>query len=850
MNTFEQYQNQPSSEKIGLVRLEASERLMGWVLYSGSIYSYSGLTCPKIETIVDGNNGVTYTEVASIGLLGASKYYFDASTRVLYLQSTDSSHPNGRFIACTYSLFFANVPVIAPHDLSTGSDVLWNPILKSTSEFGVQLDNDQLGVAIDGSGSIKLINDRDFWNTRYDGLYFENQKCFVYSWNRALPITEAKLIYRGRVDTKTWATAEISFGLKDILSELQAKPDLALVSDISGARLPDGMTKAKQRLIYGRVRGHRPTNIDEILDGYPVTGTISVTNGSAVVTGSGTSFLTYASPEDTLVIDGEEYTIDTVDSNTQVTLSEEYDAISASGLTVTIKPDKPYRHANRIFSICGNQIRQPSTTIVTGVTLSQFTVASISDLRVGDEILVDGTLAKITRISGDTIRINTTLAAVPVGGETVIKTGVFNVYIDDSLLVRTQDYSYSTFTGILTLNVLAEFNAAAIRTMQGTVTFTSSSRTVTGSGTIFTAELKVGDWIRADGQSTFYEILQIKSDTELLIRAASSYSNTGSALRKVVNVYEEGKTILTCDVLGKSTTGTSGGTLLESAPAIVEDLLDVAGLSSLVDSSSFSDAKDLSSHALGLVIPEKYNDSDTKTFKDYIKMINQSVFGSLYQTNDFTLGYALLDPERPSSSLVLQEADILKMSATADGKSLVKQIDLEWGSKEYDFFSRGPTNETRTAESLEGKYLAGSQKVKIVSTLLFDESSADVFSTRWAMLLERARTELKLTTRLQGARVSVTDVIRVKHEKLYGRMGAGSSQKMGMVNVAKKDINSASIEIDDLGNAFGRCATITESDALEYSAASDDDKVLNGYITDNYGLIDNDPENRYFNKVW
>lgn len=68
------------------------------------------------------------------------------------------------------------------------------------------------------------------------------------------------------------------------------------------------------------------------------TGTVSVTNGSAVVTGSGTLFLANVAAGNafTVVSSGIVYDIASVDSNTQVTLSAPYQGTTDSGLSYTI----------------------------------------------------------------------------------------------------------------------------------------------------------------------------------------------------------------------------------------------------------------------------------------------------------------------------------------------------------------------------------------------------------------------------------------------------------------------------------------------------------------------------------
>lgn len=71
------------------------------------------------------------------------------------------------------------------------------------------------------------------------------------------------------------------------------------------------------------------------------TGTVSVTNGSAVVTGAGTSWLSEVEVGDGFIIRGiaATYDIASVDSNTQLTLSVGYAGSTASGVSYTIQRD-------------------------------------------------------------------------------------------------------------------------------------------------------------------------------------------------------------------------------------------------------------------------------------------------------------------------------------------------------------------------------------------------------------------------------------------------------------------------------------------------------------------------------
>jgi hypothetical protein len=176
---------------------------------------------------------------------------------------------------------------------------------------------------------LALQNDYDFWPANFDKYSFENQRCSLYSYNKQLEPSDARLIFKGRVQKKAYAPDKITFSLSDQFSELRATIDLETIGSLE-ERTGDDVQNAKQRLILGRVFGHVPMNIDRVLEGYPVTGTVSISFGDLELVGTGTQFLAELSPDDSLLIDGVEYTVASVETNTSLTLSSEYENVSAA----------------------------------------------------------------------------------------------------------------------------------------------------------------------------------------------------------------------------------------------------------------------------------------------------------------------------------------------------------------------------------------------------------------------------------------------------------------------------------------------------------------------------------------
>jgi len=853
MTTYSEFKSKSSSGKKTLVKIEGSIRLIGWELYSGSIYKISNNGAVIIVNIED--SGTAYTEVSGISEISASKFYNDTANGYIYLQASDSSNPNSRIIVLTQWYFFSDGGAILPYDLSSGEEVNWLPMIEETSEFGVNLDNSdpvQLGVAIEGSGSVTFLNDQSFWMSRFDRVTWDNRRVFIYSIGNNMAASQAQLIYRGRVQSKSYSSEKIVFNLKDLINELRGVIELDTIGDISGAYVPDGLLDAKQRLLYGYQQGFRPTNIDQILDGRTLSGTVSTVAGSATLTGSGTSFLTYFSPDDNILITGydEELTVATIDSDTQITLSDE-SPVSLAARTYQIIPTETIRHFNRNWVLSGHALREPTTTVTSAVNTSLFTVTDITDFEIGNTIIVGTEITTIKRlVTGNQIKLNTALAIPPTVGTTVKRLTVYPVYLNKKELTYLRDYTYVATTGRLTLDPLAEFNIAPTLKMLGTVTFNNASRTITGSGTIFSSQLKPGAWVRLLTQSNWYEVLSIESDTSATLRAIPSYSGSGTTLYKYPKYYEEGEDVISCTILGATENGLTSGTWIKTGPQIVKDLLTRADLSSLIDTTSFATAKELGHQLIGLSIPETYSNTKTPKYREAIDKVNKSIFGALIQTTDFELAYEILSPGRTSTSTRIREHDAISFRITSKGDKISKSVTIEYQFHEYDYEIKDDSYRYETASSIDGTYLAKSNREQIVTTILQNQEDAQLFAARWAFLLGLSQNIIKLRTKLQTIDLGVIDRIDFSHSKLYQRLGVMDSRKIGSIMAANKSAYGVSLEIEDLANAFSRCGTWTSSTANEYDAADEDEKIINGYWTDSYGMQGNDPDTFGVNLWW
>lgn len=84
-----------------------------------------------------------------------------------------------------------------------------------------------------------------------------------------------------------------------------------------------------------------------------ITGTVDVTNGSATLTGTGTSFTTELKTGNTVVIASVEYRVVSITSNTVATLHTTYAGTTASGLTITANEQPAYIAASDLANVYG-----------------------------------------------------------------------------------------------------------------------------------------------------------------------------------------------------------------------------------------------------------------------------------------------------------------------------------------------------------------------------------------------------------------------------------------------------------------------------------------------------------------
>jgi hypothetical protein len=859
MTDFNSYKDQVSSEKITLAVMEASKRIIALTIHAGSVYKILNFDFSTVRTIQD--SGIPLTEVFDLASIVAGTFYNDRTNLVLYLQTSDSVNPNNKFLHMTFKLFFASAPVTLPNDLANGPEVYWEPQIQATSAFGVEIDTvNQQNETIEGTGTLTLHNDHEFWPANFDKLFFDNQNCYIYSWNRDIAATEARLIFKGKIESKTYDSEKINFQLKDLLSQLRNAVTTPEIQTL-GQRNPPNLDTAKQRLIFGRVFGFRPVNLDSAVNGkYPLTGTLTISVPNTTLVGTGTQFLKELSPNDRLILDGIEYTVASVTDDTHLELSDTYAGINISGVTTELFPNSPKRWINRKWCVASHPLRKPETTTQTGSSTSNVFVGSTQDMFAGDYIYIGdyaagtGELVNISEVVNETIlRLATSLSVNPAPGTAVFKPSVQQLRINDTALVFGRDFTIDSTTAILTLKETAEIGAAPTREGLESATFTNGSRTVTGVGTFFKSFLAEGHVIRPKGTSDWFEILSVDTDESITLRTAPTGLTPNprtSTLQYKTLIFDEGSDVLHCEVIGRTTTNTSSGILLRKAPEIVSQLLYDAGFTaSEINAQSFIDSQNLVPEDLGFVVPKRFDDKTPITYRDVINSVNKSVFGIIYQDNNFKMTYDILRPVIPVGTIVIKESDCLKWSCTSTNKNMISRAIVEYGSKEYDYNVLQSSLQTVDSSSNLANYILGTSRERIFQSVLVNTSDAQRLCDRWKFLLEFSTNQISIQTKLQLIDAEINDIVDFEHRKFYERFSGTSKRKFLAIEKIQKNGQGVLIQCVDLSNAFNRIALITDS-TTNWANSDEAIKIRSGFYSEDSGLINNDENSFQVNLIW
>lgn len=452
--TREDYINATTSEKITLVHLSAATQVFNFTDLGSNRYS------KQSKYIITDIKGFTQTNNT---LVDIGEWYFDIPNKILYI-GTDQDISTTKIVA-TIRLFFSDAPVKSTWNLQDNEqEVEYDARVLSNPTFKSSVGTDQKGSSLTNSGTLKLENNDGYFDDIFDFLVFENKEVIVYSWNRYLKPSEKQILFKGNIYNKSFTSESVSFQIKDAYTRIEESISLIQYTELDN--VSNKYLNQYKRRIYGKVNELLVRSVDQVANGYTLTGTVSTNiSADANVTGLGTLFTTELVVNDNIEIDSQEFKVESISNNT----------------TMVISSSEPIytRGDNTSFSK------------ITETTLTGLVSVNILNLK---QITGIGTLFTTELTTSDVIKINGNKYNI----DTIINNNTLLIDTDVVELFQTQQYKkYET------------------NSLTGGLTFNPPARTVTGTGTIFLDETTPGDEITFN-QRTFI-IEDVIDNTTLVI---------------------------------------------------------------------------------------------------------------------------------------------------------------------------------------------------------------------------------------------------------------------------------------------------------------------------------------------
>lgn len=833
-----------ASEKIVLAHVHANSRLYNWTLHSGSIYKR--VTDYFVTGLKQENTAVN--QVFTLGGVVENTWYYDIESSTIYAHITGGGSPQDEEMIVTYRFFYADAPVTASWDLTdTGKHVYYSGQIKSSPGFKHKIGVDQKLVSVVGQGDLKLENNDGSLDEIYDTLIFENQQIVIYNWNRDLDFSEHKTIYRGRVTNKRYNATEVVFKVKDGLYDLLQNVPQTPYDDTDN--VVDSVKGRYKRWLYGRVDGLRLQSIDQIADGYAIPNgdTVSAAPGSTVLTGVNTTFLADLSPDDTLVVGTQEFKIASIESDLLATLDDEPDfAFNVDVSATNLVPSIPTTIKNREMFVAGHACAKLTKLVSSILQLNRIQLNNTEGLIPGDFVEFNtGERIEIKTVAPNNIIVlRKNIIQVPTIGSDVIRQPIQELFIE-SEAVNSDKFTISNVVGEtkVTLASDVEFEIARTEGLGFSATFTNGSREVTTSGQPdLTQIIQPRDWVRSTNltYTTFYEVLQVESD-KFYLRTVFSDPTITSAVEGKKPTYVGDNTIVSANALGKTVDGEPTGSWIQTGAEAVLDLLTEIDVPD-INTASFSQAAIDNSELLSIAIPSSPSGAAVTT-KSVIDKISKSVNSALTLDEDLKMQYRTLLPEISDDPVTISDNQVITWSITSVNGDMIRNSLIRYRHADVDRFTLESGSQAVSFSSDFVEKYIGTNVTQELDIYLYNERSARIMSHREVYFRSMARAEVRILTDLRFESLDIGDHVILDFDRLYKRFGDKTSRKKVCIIVGKT-VTGDKVELflSDFGNILNRSSIITPNTAPDYSAATEDEKIKYGYITDSRGIVDDDED--------
>jgi hypothetical protein len=376
-------------------------------------------------------------------------------------------------------------------------------------------------------------------------------------------------------------------------------------------------------------------------------------------------------------------------------------------------------------------------------------------------------------------------------------------------------------------------------------TFTNGSRTVTvsTSETSLSEIFTPGDWVKPDDitYTTFYKVVNVNTNS-LDLELAFADPTISDTVELISPNYADDNTRISVNILGKTVDGTATGDWIQTVPEVHKDLLADVGITQLND-QSFIDGQVDAWQLVSMAIPFSFTDKKLPTLKDIVDRLNISVRGALTLDNDLLIKFRALNVYTGEDLVEIKDSDVISWSVNATNGKTYRTAQVRYRFTDVDLATLEEGNNFVSSESEFVKRYIGTTKIDELDLYIYDTTAAEILAHRHLYYNRLGTATLTLKSDLRLENVEIGDVVVADFNRLYQRFGDAAVRKKTMLVIGKTVTGEETdLILSDLGNTFNTSSYVAPNDAPDYATATESEKLIYGYITDNNGIVNDDED--------
>ena len=396
----------------------------------------------------------------------------------------------------------------------------------------------------------------------------------------------------------------------------------------------------------------------------------------------------------------------------------------------------------------------------------------------------------------------------------------------------------------------------------GNVGITNSIVLATSTGTVLTTSFTDGiapninesigentmprDLIRIFGEVSEKFIVETQS-SYVEVSTISSTTLSGTGIFKNPN-YIQDNSLITCSAFGQTFEGTIAGDFIKTAADVCRKLLIDNGLTAFINTTTFTDAALNEPLSIGIYAPYSLR-MQPPTILDLINKTTLSTLGGVGLDEDFLFKFQLLNGFKPTTLdtiRVIRNNDITNEAREVLNPSPLFRYTLRNIDASYDFGENTPNSKLIQLENARIGRLTDLNTTEEVDLYLRDLTEATNIADRFLNYSQRFNRIVSFRGSLALANVSIGDIVLLDFLELRNQ-SREIIPFLGMVTEFSRDGKTVAMSVDDFGGLFLRSVTLSDAAATTFALSDATSKILDSFLTDDNGLIDNNESTLGFN---